>query len=68
MPIWMRRNYINLINAEIKKQNKEQEAQQASHDFAVKNQKNSNIQRPDIKRAKSKTNPNIIVKPKLRTR
>ena len=61
MPIWMRRNYIQLVSNEVNRQNKEQEAQQASHDFATQNQKNP--MRPDIKSKK-----NIVVNPKYKRR
>ena len=61
MPVWMRRNYIQLVSKAVNEQNKEQEAQQASHDFAVQNQKAP--LRPDIK-----TKKNIVANPKFKRR
>ena len=72
MPIWMRRNYLQLVNEAVKEQNKEQKAQQASHDYATQNQQQNqnrtNIQRPDIKSGKINSNRDIMVKPNIRTR
>ena len=64
MPIWMRRNYIQLVNEAVDRQNQDQEKFNKENRNFSKNQQTSNaIQRPDIKPSK-----NITINPKVTRR
>jgi|21_taG_2_1085346.scaffolds.fasta_scaffold00045_12 hypothetical protein len=66
MPIWMRRNYLQLVVKAVKHQNEANDNahKKDSHKFATDQQNSkTRIQRPDIK-----TKKNIMVNPKLTRR
>ena len=55
MPIWMRRNYIQMVNETIDRQNKDQEKFNKENKSFAQNQQNpsTRVQRPDIKNSKN---------------
>ena len=65
MPIWMRRNYIQMINEVIDRQNKDQQAFNKDNKSFAQNQQSAStrVQRPDIK-----SKHNIMVNQKATNR
>lgn len=55
MPIWMRRNYIQMVKETIDRQNKDQEKFNKENKSFAQNQQNpsTRVQRPDIKSSKN---------------
>jgi len=61
MPIWMRRNYLQLVNIAIEEKNNQED--KAYKDSKSTYESNQKLQRPDVKSRK-----NIVVNPKLTRR